>query len=375
MAGIYVHIPFCKKRCTYCDFHFSTTFSTYREKLIQAICLELSLRSSELMNVPIQSLYFGGGTPSLLTAEELQSIVHSVRLNYQLLEHAEITFEVNPEDANVDSLKAWKEAGINRLSIGLQSFQTSDLSWMNRSHSTDEGEMAVRMAQEQGFDNISIDLIYGLPDLSNEQWLHHLERALQLNVQHISAYCLTIESKTALEHFVNNGKLKRPTEDQQGEQFDLLVRTLKQAGFEQYEISNFAKDQKYARHNSSYWNFTTYLGVGPSAHSFNGNQRRWNIANNSKYYQQVGKDDDWFEEETLSPTEKWNEFFLTGLRTKWGVLNENIDDLGGMTADEHKLLTTYVETGFIFEEEDRLVLTEKGKLQADGIASAFFRLD
>lgn len=375
MAGIYVHIPFCKKRCTYCDFHFSTTFSTYREKLIQAICLELSLRSSELTNIPIQSLYFGGGTPSLLTAEELQSIVHSVRLNYQLLEHAEITFEVNPEDANVDNLKAWKEVGINRLSIGLQSFQASDLSWMNRSHSTDEGEMAVRMAQEQGFDNISIDLIYGLPDLSNEQWLHHLERALQLNVQHISAYCLTIESKTALEHFVNNGKLKRPTEDQQGEQFDLLVRTLKQAGFEQYEISNFAKDQKYARHNSSYWNFTTYVGVGPSAHSFNGNQRRWNIANNSKYYQQVGKDNDWFEEETLSPTEKWNEFFLTGLRTKWGVLKENMKDLGGMTVDEYKLLTTYVETGFIFEEEDRLVLTEKGKLQADGIASAFFRLD
>jgi oxygen-independent coproporphyrinogen-3 oxidase len=375
MAGIYVHIPFCKKRCTYCDFHFSTTFSTYREKLIQAICLELSLRSSELMNVPIQSLYFGGGTPSLLTAEELQSIVHSVRLNYQLLEHAEITFEVNPEDANVDNLKAWKEVGINRLSIGLQSFQASDLSWMNRSHSTDEGEMAVRMAQKQGFDNISIDLIYGLPDLSNEQWLHHLERALKLNVQHISAYCLTIESKTALEHFVNNGKLKRPTEDQQGEQFDLLVRTLKQAGFEQYEISNFAKDQKYARHNSSYWNFTSYVGVGPSAHSFNGNQRRWNIANNSKYYQQVGKDDDWFEEETLSPTEKWNEFFLTGLRTKWGVLKENMEDLGGMTADEYKLLTTYVETGFIFEEVDRLVLTEKGKLQADGIASAFFRLD
>jgi oxygen-independent coproporphyrinogen-3 oxidase len=375
MAGIYVHIPFCKKRCTYCDFHFSTTFSSYREKLIQAICLELSLRSSELMNVPIQSLYFGGGTPSLLTAEELQSIVHSVRLNYQLLEHAEITFEVNPEDANVDNLKAWKEVGINRLSIGLQSFQASDLSWMNRSHSTDEGEMAIRMAQKQGFDNISIDLIYGLPDLSNEQWLHHLERALQLNVQHISAYCLTIESKTALEHFVNNGKLKRPTEDQQGEQFDLLVRTLKQAGFEQYEISNFAKDQKYARHNSSYWNFTAYLGVGPSAHSFNGNQRRWNIANNSKYYQQVGKDDDWFEEETLSPTEKWNEFFLTGLRTKWGVLKENMEDLGGMTADEHKLLTTYVETGFIFEEVDRLILTEKGKLQADGIASAFFRLD
>jgi oxygen-independent coproporphyrinogen-3 oxidase len=375
MAGIYVHIPFCKKRCTYCDFHFSTTFSTYREKLIQAICLELSLRSSELMNVPIQSLYFGGGTPSLLTAEELQSIVHSVRLNYQLLEHAEITFEVNPEDANVDNLKAWKEVGINRLSIGLQSFQASDLSWMNRSHSTVEGEMAIRMAQKQGFDNISIDLIYGLPDLSNEQWLHHLERALKLNVQHISAYCLTIESKTALEHFVNNGKLKRPTEDQQGEQFDLLVRTLKQAGFEQYEISNFAKDQKYARHNSSYWNFTAYVGVGPSAHSFNGNQRRWNIANNSKYYQQVGKDDDWFEEETLSPTEKWNEFFLTGLRTKWGVLKENMEDLGGMTADEYKLLTTYVETGFIFEEVDRLVLTEKGKLQADGIASAFFRLD
>ncbi|MFM1945893.1 MAG: hypothetical protein RL207_176 [Bacteroidota bacterium] len=375
MAGIYVHIPFCKKRCSYCDFHFSTTFSSYREKLIAAICSELEIRKTELHGSLIETVYFGGGTPSLLTKEELASIMSTIRNHFQLADNPEITFEVNPDDGTAENLADWKELGINRLSIGLQSFQETDLAWMNRSHSTQQGELAVRLAQEIGFNNISIDLIYGLPELSNEQWVAHLHHALKLNVQHISSYCLTIEAKTALNHFVETGKLSRPTEDQQSEQFDLLVSTLAHEGFEQYEISNFAKDQKYAKHNSAYWNFSPYLGVGPSAHSFNGQQRRWNVANNSKYYQQVGKNQDWFELENLTESEKWNEYFLTGLRTKWGILKNNIQKMGGLNSSELSLMDTYLKNDWILEANDYFVLTEKGKLQADGIASSFFRLD
>jgi oxygen-independent coproporphyrinogen-3 oxidase len=375
MAGIYVHIPFCKKRCSYCDFHFSTTFSSYREKLIAAICSELAIRKSELQDALVETVYFGGGTPSLLTKEELAAIMSTIREHFELADSPEITFEVNPDDATTENLADWKALGINRLSIGLQSFQETDLTWMNRSHSTEQGQMAVRLAQATGFDNISIDLIYGLPELSNEQWVSHLNQALSLNVQHISSYCLTIEPKTALNDFVAKGKLTRPTEDQQSEQFELLVRTLDLAGFEQYEISNFAKDQKYAKHNSAYWNFSPYLGVGPSAHSFNGHQRRWNVANNTKYYQHVGKNQDWFELENLTESEKWNEYFLTGLRTKWGILKNNIQEMGGLNSSELTLMDTYLKNDWILEANDYFVLTERGKLQADGIASSFFRLD
>jgi oxygen-independent coproporphyrinogen-3 oxidase len=375
MAGIYVHIPFCKKRCSYCDFHFSTTFSSYREKLIAAICSELIIRKSELHDALVETVYFGGGTPSLLTKEELAAIMSTIREHFKLLDSPEMTFEVNPDDATTENLADWKALGINRLSIGLQSFQETDLTWMNRSHSTQQGQNAVRLAQATGFDNISIDLIYGLPELSNDQWVSHLNQALSLNVQHISSYCLTIEPKTALNDFVAKGKLTRPTEDQQSEQFELLVRTLDLAGFEQYEISNFAKDQKYAKHNSAYWNFSPYLGVGPSAHSFNGHQRRWNVANNTKYYQHVGKNQDWFELENLTESEKWNEYFLTGLRTKWGILKNNIQEMGGLNSSELTLMDTYLKNDWILEANDYFVLTERGKLQADGIASSFFRLD
>jgi oxygen-independent coproporphyrinogen-3 oxidase len=375
MAGIYVHIPFCKKRCSYCDFHFSTTFSKYRQDLISAICLELVLRKDELKSEFIETIYFGGGTPSLLTKDELASIMSTIREHYQLADTPEITFEVNPEDAHEANLLTWKKLGINRLSIGLQSFQESDLSWMNRSHTLKQGTDAVRLSQKLGFTNLSIDLIYGLPGLSNEQWMEHLNRAMSLNVQHISSYCLTIEPKTALNDFVAKGKLIRPTEDQQSEQFELLVSTLAHAGFEQYEISNFAKDQKYAKHNSAYWNFSPYLGVGPSAHSFDGQQRRWNVANNTNYYQHVGKNQDWFEVETLTESEKWNEYFLTGLRTKWGILKKNIQKMGGMNSSELPLMDTYLKNEWILEADASFVLTEKGKLQADGIASSFFRVD
>jgi oxygen-independent coproporphyrinogen-3 oxidase len=375
MAGIYVHIPFCKKRCSYCDFHFSTTFSKYRGELIAAICLELVLRKDELNAESINTIYFGGGTPSLLQMEELSQIMNAIHQNYTLAPDSEITFEVNPEDAHEANLLGWKKRGINRLSIGLQSFQESDLSWMNRSHTLEQGTDAVHLAQTLGFTNISVDLIYGLPGLSNEQWIEHLNRAIALNVQHISSYCLTIEAKTALFYEVQKGKLTRPSEDQQSEQFEIMVSTLHKSGFEQYEISNFAKDEMYAKHNSAYWNLSRYIGVGPSAHSFNGEERRWNIANNTKYYLQVGKNDLWFEKEVLSLSAQWNECFLTGLRTKWGVTKEKVQKLGGFQTDEHKQLATYLANGMMLEETSCFLLTEKGKLQADGISSSFFRLD
>lgn len=375
MAGIYVHIPFCKKRCSYCDFHFSTTFSSYREKLISAICVELTLRKDELKDEPIKTIYFGGGTPSLLTMEELSQIMEFIQANYDMSRLSEITFEVNPEDASTENLLAWKKLGINRLSIGLQSFQESDLRWMNRAHTIDQGIEAVRRAQKLGFSNISIDLIYGLPGLSNEQWMEHLDRAISLKVQHISSYCLTIEPKTVLKHQVDKGKLVNPSEEQQSEQFEILVRTLHDAGFEQYEISNFAKDGNYAQHNSAYWTLTSYIGVGPSAHSFNGAVRRWNVANNTSYYQQVGKNNHWFEEELLSISAKWNECFLTGLRTKWGVSKEKIEEFGGFEPDEEMQLANYISSGLMQEKEKCFTLTEKGKLQADGISASFFRLD
>lgn len=375
MAGIYVHIPFCKKRCSYCDFHFSTTFSKYRDKLIDAICLELTLRKNELNSEIVETIYFGGGTPSLLKIEELSRILQVIRSNFQISAHPEMTFEVNPEDATEENLWHWKNQGINRLSIGLQSFQESDLTWMNRSHNLEQGTDAVRRAQKLGFANISIDLIYGLPELSNVQWTDHLNRALSLNVQHISSYCLTIEPKTALLNQIKRGVLNRPSEDQQSEQFEIMVRVLEQSGFEQYEISNFAKDQHYAKHNSSYWNLTKYIGVGPSAHSFNGIERRWNVANNTKYYQQVGKNDDWFDSEKLSISEQWNECFLTGLRTKWGVSKLKIQQFGGFHPKEQRQLESYLSDGLMRDEPHSLSLTEKGKLQADGISASFFRLN
>ncbi len=375
MAGIYVHIPFCKKRCSYCDFHFSTTFSKYRSQLIDAICLELALRKNELNNESIETIYFGGGTPSLLKSEELSQILNAIRSNYLVSTGLEMTFEVNPEDATEDNLINWKKQGINRLSIGLQSFQESDLNWMNRSHTLQQGTDAVRLAQVHGFTNISIDLIYGLPGLANEQWMEHLERGLSLNVQHISSYCLTIEPKTALLNHVQKGVLERPSEDQQSEQFEIMVSVLQKSGFEQYEISNFAKDEHYAKHNSAYWNLTKYIGVGPSAHSFNGIERRWNIANNTKYYQQVGNNDHWFEAEVLSVAAQWNECFLTGLRTKWGVSQDKIQGFGGFHPTEKRQLESYLSDGLMCEEEGFYSLTEKGKLQADGISASFFRLD
>jgi len=277
LAGIYIHIPFCRKRCSYCDFHFSTTFSNYRGELVAAIIREIELRKSEI-NEPIETIYFGGGTPSILTEDELSSILGQIHRSFQFSKEVEVTLEVNPEDVTEETTSFWKKMGVNRISIGLQSFKESDLKWMNRAHDLDQGYKAVELLKKQGFENISVDLIYGLPGLTLLEWENHLKHVISLHIQHISAYCLTVEKRTALNHFVKTGKLKIPNEDIQSEQFNLMLRILKQNGFLQYEISNFAKPEFESKHNSSYWQNKPYLGVGPSAHSFDGKTRRWNGA-------------------------------------------------------------------------------------------------
>ena len=373
MAGIYIHIPFCRKRCSYCDFHFSTTFSYYRSELIAAIILEVNLRKNEIEE-SIETIYFGGGTPSLLTESELTSILKSIHQSFQISKTVEITIEVNPEDVTEETVNIWKKAGINRLSIGLQSFKESDLKWMNRAHDLNQGFEAIERLKNAGFENVSVDLIYGLPGLSNEEWQHHLEQVIALKTQHISAYCLTVEKRTALNHLVNKRRLIPPTEDVQSEQFNLMLRFLSKNGFQQYEISNFSKPNFESKHNTSYWLNKPYLGLGPSAHSYNGKSRRWNVSNNTKYYKSVGKNEDWFETEILTENEQWNELFLTGLRTIWGVSKLQLASIGTLNVSEQKTLFEHIQCHDLIETENAFVLTEKGRLKADGIAASFFRV-
>ena len=374
MAGIYLHIPFCKQRCSYCDFHFSTNFQSYRKELIAALFREITLRKHEIQT-DVQTIYFGGGTPSLLENEELSLILETIRSHYTFAKTIEISLEANPEDVCEEKLVHWKKEGVNRLSIGLQSFKESDMRWMNRAHLASDGEKAVRLAQNFGFDNITIDLIYGLPNLSLSEWKNHLQLVIDLGITHISAYCLTIEPKTALHHQVKHRQLITANEDEQSEQFELMVSFLKKNDFEHYEISNFAKNGAYSKHNTAYWQGVHYLGIGPSAHSFNGQQRRWNISNNTVYYKNVGTNETWFTTETLTTSEQWNELFLTGLRTKWGVSKAKLKEMGSFKPTEENLLQQFLEANDILETETHLLLSEKGKLRADGIASAFFRID
>ena len=374
MAGIYLHIPFCKQRCTYCDFHFSTNFEKYRNDLILSMCKELVLRNKEVSE-EVDTIYFGGGTPSLLQKNEFTLLIDTIFTNFIVNPHAEITIEVNPDDCSETKLKDWIDLGINRLSIGLQSFKEGDLDWMNRSHNAKQGIDAVENARNAGFENISIDLMYGLPNLSKEEWLLNLKNAIELKPTHISAYCLTIEPKTTIHNWVLKDKFIPLNEDYQNEQFLDMIDFLSQEGYEQYEISNFAKEGVYAKHNTAYWEGKPYIGVGPSAHSYDKKSRRWNVSNNNTYWKNVGLNDTWYQEEVLSEEDRWNELFLTGLRTKWGVLKEKTIEFGGLKEEENKLIFNYIKDGLIIETNTSWLLSTKGKMQADGIASSLFRLN
>ena len=373
MSGFYVHVPFCAKKCSYCDFHFSTRYEGYRDEMVASIAQEIIERKGESLS-PLNSLYFGGGTPSLLTHKELDFLIKTIRENYNTAPLMEVTLEANPEDVNPDALSAWAEIGFNRLSVGLQSFKASDLKWMNRGHSAQESLKCVGLAQTAGFTDLSVDLMYGLPGLKKEEWLDHIQTVINAGVSHISAYCLTVEKGTLLSSQVKKGQRSIPEDDIIEQQYQQLVSYLLENGFEQYEVSNFAKNKRYSKHNSSYWQGISYIGVGPSAHSFKEGYRRWNVSNNSLYMRALKENNPYHEEEFLSPEEKWNELFLTGLRTKWGVNKSQIERFGGLGKKETSVLNHYVLEGKLEETTKSIMLSDSGFLFADGIAKDFFRV-
>lgn len=371
MSGIYLHIPFCKQACTYCDFHFSTLLAGKAE-LVKAMLSELELQKNYLPSKQINSIYFGGGTPSLLTQAELSSLMEKIKQHFVINTKAEMTLEANPDDITQTRLKEWKNAGINRLSIGLQSFNDEELRWMNRAHNAQESLSSVYLAQDAGFDNITIDLIYGSKFQSLETWENTLEKAISLNTQHISSYNLTIEDKTALGVNFKKGKEPNVNEDLSASQFDLMQQKLKAAGFIHYEISNFAKEGFFAKHNSNYWLQEPYLGIGPSAHSYNGVSRQWNVKNNPIYVNHLKNNTPFFELEELTSDNRYNEYVLTRLRTVWGCDADQIKTLFG---DSYKIhfLNALGERSAHFEKRGEVyVLKEESKFLADGLAADLF---
>lgn len=372
MAGIYIHIPFCRKACHYCNFHFSTTHHQI-QPMIAAIEKEALIQSRYLQD-PIETLYFGGGTPSILSIEDLQKLMTAILKEYAIIPTAEITIETNPDDFQEEKLIAWKKLGINRLSIGIQSFFDADLQWMNRAHSAHQAEQCIKMAKAAGFDNITIDLIYGTPTLSDEAWKENVDKAISLGIDHISCYALTVEPKTGLDKMIQQKKVEAVDPDKQARHFSLLMQWLADAGFEHYEISNFSKPGKRSKHNSNYWNGVDYLGLGPSAHSFNGKSRQWNIANNALYIQSLAKDQVPFEIEVLTPMQQLNEYIMTSLRTMEGlsldkvIVNWSENELTQIV----QIAQNPISQGYMILKENHLKLTNEGRLMADGIASDLF---
>lgn len=375
MAGIYIHIPFCKQACHYCDFHFSTSLKK-KDDLIQSLITELELRKEEFKNTVVETIYFGGGTPSLLTNNELQSIIDAVYGNYSVTVHPEITLEANPDDLSHNRIKALTDTPINRLSIGIQSFFETDLKLMNRAHNAQEAKACLEKAVEH-FDNISLDLIYGIPGASNEQWIKNIEMALGFEVPHISSYALTVEPKTALASFIEKGIIDNVDDEQAHEQFHILKEQLEEAGFIHYELSNFGKKGFFSKNNSAYWQGKPYIGIGPSAHSFNGKQRGWNVRNNSKYIKAILNGDLPMEIEHLTKIDQYNEYIMTGLRTVWGVSLDKVEkDFGSLLKDYLlEQANVFINQHLLYIDGEHLRVTKKGQFLSDGIASELFKLN
>jgi oxygen-independent coproporphyrinogen-3 oxidase len=386
LAGIYIHIPFCKQACYYCNFHFSTSL-VLREEVINSLIKEIEIRSSFLQrnekketsilaskNEIIETIYFGGGTPSLLSQNKIHTLLSAVRNNYNVDANAEITLETNPDDINVEKLKEWKSAGINRLSIGIQSFIERDLLWMNRAHNSLQALECINFAKEIGFNNFSIDLIFGTPGLTNEEWKENVQKVIDLNVPHVSCYALTVEPKTALQKMITLKKKEDINTDIQATQYTMLMQMMRDAGYEHYEISNFAKPGFRSRHNSSYWQGEKYIGIGPSAHSFDGKMRMWNKAHNVIYIKSIEQNIIPFEKEILTETQKLNEYILTSLRTSEGLDLKYIENT--FSIDERKrienLIMNEVEKKNILIRKEKIILTDEGKLFADGISVKLF---
>lgn len=374
---IYLHIPFCKQKCSYCNFHFSTSLH-FKEEMMAAIKKEIFLRKDELQENNLKSLYFGGGTPSILKVDELQSIIDEVLKYFSFNEDIEITLEANPDDLNQPFLKELAQTEINRLSIGTQSFFNEDLMLMNRAHNAGEAESSIKRAQDFGFENISIDLIYGSPTSNFEIWKENLNKTIALQVPHVSSYALTVEPKTALNQWIKQHKIAAPKEAEQNREFYYMSDFLKDHGFDHYEISNFGKPGFHSRHNSAYWKSHEYLGIGPSAHSFNGgNERSWNIANNKLYINSLEKNTVPKETEILSEADQFNEMLMIGLRTFWGVDLAVLNAKFGEEVLEYfrKEIQFKLEEGILIIENGHLKIPEKHWFMADGIASDLFRVN
>jgi oxygen-independent coproporphyrinogen-3 oxidase len=375
LAGIYIHIPFCKQACFYCDFHFSTSLKK-KDELITCLIKEIEIRKEELNNSIIETIYFGGGTPSLLSTNEIKILVDAVYKNHTVVAFPEITLEANPDDLSKEKIIELSESPVNRLSIGVQSFFEQDLKLMNRAHNSKEAKESLSLAIRH-FDNISVDLIYGIPDCTNEQWRENIQTALSFGVPHISSYALTVEPKTALASFIKKGIIKNVDDEKSQEQFLILIDELEKAGFLHYETSSFGKEGFFSKNNSSYWLGKSYLGIGPSAHSFDGKQRSWNVRNNTTYIKVIQQNKLPIEREILSNTDRYNEYIMTGLRTIWGVSLDKINrDFG------HKYVTyleiqskKHIEQELLYIENGILITTKKGKFLSDGIASDLFMIN
>lgn len=374
MAGIYIHIPFCKQACHYCDFHFSTSLKK-KDQMVQMLCRELELRKEELPDAEYKTLYFGGGTPSLLTSEELVRIFGTIYSNYHIAEGPEITLEANPDDLSEEKIKMLAASKINRLSIGVQSFFEEDLKLMNRAHNAGEALESIKLAK-QYFDNISIDLIFGVPGMSDERWKENLTIALELGVPHISSYALTVEPNTALQKFIEKGKVKPVDDEAALRHFEILVQILTNSGFEHYEFSNFGKPGYFSQNNTAYWLGKPYLGIGPSAHSYDGNSRKWNVSNNSLFIKALEKDNLPQQIEKLSTADKFNEYVMTRLRTKFGVSLEEVAEKFGNNYKQHFLKNAVLlQQKQLLEKRDNVYhITTKGKFLSDGIAADLFYL-
>jgi oxygen-independent coproporphyrinogen-3 oxidase len=370
MAGLYLHIPFCKQACHYCDFHFSTN-QTLKEEMVSALLKEMEMQREYLSGETIETIYFGGGTPSLLSSAQLESLLVGVSKNFTLAQSLEITLEANPDDLSPLLLMDLRAIGFNRLSIGIQSFDESVLIFFNRAHNAAQSITCIENARQAGFDNISIDLIYSIPQQSLAEWKENIVKAISLRPEHISAYALTIEDKTVLGHRQKKGLLKPLAENESAFQVELLIVELEGAGYNQYEISNFCRPGFYSKHNTSYWQQKKYVGLGPSAHSYDGITRQWNVANNHAYLNSIKKGALSFEKEVLTRSNKINEYIFTTLRTKWGCSVPYLTEVFDFTLDQRKL-DKYTKQGLLRTENRTIFLTAKGKLLADHIAMDLF---
>jgi oxygen-independent coproporphyrinogen III oxidase len=375
MGGIYIHIPFCKQACHYCDFHFSTSLKK-KSEMVAALAHEISMRKGEFEQEVVETIYFGGGTPSILDIADLKFLIDTVYQNYKVTDNPEITVEANPDDLNPETILELAHSPVNRLSIGIQSFFEDDLKLMNRAHNVEEAKKCLEYASHY-FDNISIDLIYGIPNMSNEKWLQNIETALSFGVPHISSYALTVEAKTALHSFIQKGIISQPDDEVAALHFQILVSKLSENGFIHYELSNFGKENYFSKNNSSYWLGKKYIGIGPSAHSYDGLNRGWNVSNNALYIKSIQENKLPIEIETLTKTDRYNEYVMTGLRTIWGVSLERIEKDFGKTYLDYlnQQAAKFIDDHLLFIDDTILRTTKKGKFLSDGIASDLFLLN